>query len=188
MSYLQMLQTPVWLQENFFFLEDSATADNSLHCLEIIFGGRIISRGLWPLHLPDLNTMIFYLYSTLNDQLYSGNPHNKDDLRESIQDAGCSISSPNFSVHCTCLWDLRFSHWCCWKFSCFWKLPCVVWYVVLVVLKEHSASTYKGHTVQKEFFLAFLNQWHIITNPKTWILNKMFITCDTSVSWTLPAT
>jgi hypothetical protein len=41
-----------------FFQLDSAkaqTANNSMYWLESIFGDRIISRGLWPPYLPDLN-------------------------------------------------------------------------------------------------------------------------------------
>lgn len=34
----------------------------------------------------------FYLWGTINYELYSSNPHNKDGLRGSIQDVGSSIS------------------------------------------------------------------------------------------------
>ena len=42
----------------FFFQQDSATATtapNSMHCLCTVFGESVISRGLWPPLLPDLN-------------------------------------------------------------------------------------------------------------------------------------
>ena len=34
----------------------------------------------------------FHLWGTINYKLYSSNPHNEDDLRESYQDIGSSIS------------------------------------------------------------------------------------------------
>jgi len=42
--------------------------------LKIIFGEKIILRGLWPHNVPDLNTLNFYLCSMLKDKVYGNNP------------------------------------------------------------------------------------------------------------------
>jgi len=36
------------------------------------------------------------------------------------------------------LWELTFSHWCCWSLKASWKLCCVVWRLVPDFAKVHS--------------------------------------------------
>jgi hypothetical protein len=41
---------------------------------KIIFGEKIILRGLWPPNLSHPNTQNFYLWSRLKDKVYKNNP------------------------------------------------------------------------------------------------------------------
>ena len=79
-----------------FFQQDNAssrTANNSVRCLQSVFGDRIISRGLWPPYSPDLNPCDFYLWPMLRDKVYGSNPHSEDDLKERIQNVVFSVST-----------------------------------------------------------------------------------------------
>jgi hypothetical protein len=42
-----------------------------------IFGDRIISSGIWPARLPDLNPCDFFFWGCLKDRVYSSNPLNR---------------------------------------------------------------------------------------------------------------
>jgi hypothetical protein len=46
----------------------SDTIFYTLHCLEYLSGNKIISRGLWPPHSPELNLWNFFLWGTLKNR------------------------------------------------------------------------------------------------------------------------
>jgi hypothetical protein len=50
-----------------------------------VFGDRIISRGLWPTHLPDFIPCDFHLWGNLKDRIYTINPHAKKELKDNIR-------------------------------------------------------------------------------------------------------
>jgi hypothetical protein len=49
-----------------------------------VFGNRIITRGLCPLHLPDLNPCVSHFWGILKNKLYGNNPGHEYNQRESI--------------------------------------------------------------------------------------------------------
>jgi hypothetical protein len=60
--------------------------------LRQVFGDRIISRGLWPAHSPDLNPCDFYLWGNLKQKVYKTNPHTIEELKENIRHELSAIS------------------------------------------------------------------------------------------------
>jgi hypothetical protein len=56
------------------------------------FGDHIISKGLWPPHLPDLSPPYYFLWDYIQDSAYCNNPHNLDELRTSIFNITANIS------------------------------------------------------------------------------------------------
>jgi hypothetical protein len=66
---------------------DSATthtADDSLTALGGVFGGRIISRDLWPARSSDVTPCDLYLWRNLKDNVYRMNPHTEEEVKENI--------------------------------------------------------------------------------------------------------
>jgi hypothetical protein len=64
-------------KQHAYFQQDNTTAHTSQHsmgALHEIFGERIISQGLWPLHSPDLSVCDFYLWGKLMQNVYRNNP------------------------------------------------------------------------------------------------------------------
>ena len=61
-----------------YFMQDNATAHTaheSMTAIQHVFDDRVISCGLWPARLPDLNPSDFYLWSTLKSKVYANNRH-----------------------------------------------------------------------------------------------------------------
>jgi hypothetical protein len=54
--------------------------------------GRVIRRGLWPLHSPDLTSCDSYLWGILKDKLYKTNPHTLEELKNNIHRENSTIS------------------------------------------------------------------------------------------------
>jgi len=70
------------------------TTDNS--CTVLVSLVTVISGGLWPPCLPDLNLCEFYLCSILKVKVHN-NPYSEDCLRRNTQDIGPSISPAELS-------------------------------------------------------------------------------------------
>jgi hypothetical protein len=49
-----------------------------------VFGEKVVSRGLWAFHSPDIVQCDFFLLRYLKDEVYQNSPHMKE-LRENIQ-------------------------------------------------------------------------------------------------------
>jgi hypothetical protein len=58
------------------------TMQTILGTAQSVFGDRITRRGLWPTCSPDVRLCHFCLWGMSKDQLYSNNPHRKDNLKE----------------------------------------------------------------------------------------------------------
>jgi hypothetical protein len=56
----------------------------SMQAMSSVFGDRIISSGIWPAHLPDVNPCDFFFWSYLKDRVYSSNPR-MEELKENIR-------------------------------------------------------------------------------------------------------
>jgi hypothetical protein len=62
-------------EQVFWFQQDGAHATNStVQVFSEFFGGRIISRNLWPPRSPDLSPPDFYLWGFLKENVYKNNP------------------------------------------------------------------------------------------------------------------
>jgi hypothetical protein len=73
-----------------WFQQDNApahTANATLHHLQLYFGDRVISRGLWPPRSPDLSPPDFFLWGFLKDKAYQNMPQTLANLRENILEA-----------------------------------------------------------------------------------------------------
>jgi hypothetical protein len=60
-----------------WFRQDSATSHTarmSMQALSNVFGGRIISSGIWPARSLDLNPCNFFFWGCLKDKVYKNNP------------------------------------------------------------------------------------------------------------------
>jgi hypothetical protein len=51
--------------------------------LSDVFGEGLISSGIWPAHLPDLNPCDFFFWSCLKDKVHNSNPQ-MEELKENI--------------------------------------------------------------------------------------------------------
>jgi hypothetical protein len=60
------------------------TANNSMNVLDEAFDKRLIRQGLWPANWPDLNLYNFYLWGTLQDEVYMNNRHSLQELKQSM--------------------------------------------------------------------------------------------------------
>jgi hypothetical protein len=60
------------------FSSDGAAAQSAVWSTCTVFGGKIISMGLWPPCLPELNPHDLYWWGLLRDKVYSSNPHTED--------------------------------------------------------------------------------------------------------------
>jgi hypothetical protein len=88
---------PVSIQQNLFLFPPQQSS--STHCTQIypalksVFGDRIISKGLWPSHSPDLHMYDFHLCGMLRNKVYSNINQNADNLKNHIEHAVSSITS-----------------------------------------------------------------------------------------------
>ena len=72
-----------------YFQQDGGTAHTSnasLTFLQTVFGGRIISKNLWPPRSSDLTPRDFYLWGTMKNKIYCSNPRTINELKETITD------------------------------------------------------------------------------------------------------
>jgi transposase len=79
-----------------WFQQDNApahTANATLRHLEIFFGDRVITRGLWPARSPDLSPPDFFLWGYLKGKVYENNPTTLAALRQNIETTVSSISA-----------------------------------------------------------------------------------------------
>ena len=70
-----------------WFQQDGATAHTSgrsMHLLKEFFGGRIISKDVWPPRSPDLNLPDFCLWRAAKSAVYRNRPRTLDDLQAAI--------------------------------------------------------------------------------------------------------
>jgi hypothetical protein len=63
-----------WFQLN---LATAHTASMSMQALSSVFGDRIISSGIWPAYLPDLNPCDFFLLGPFEEQILQHKPELK---------------------------------------------------------------------------------------------------------------
>lgn len=79
-----------------WFQQDNApahTAKSTLKHLEMFFGERVISRGLWPARSPDLSPSDYFLWGYLKERVYQNCPRTVQDLRMNILSSVQNISS-----------------------------------------------------------------------------------------------
>jgi hypothetical protein len=58
-----------------------------------IFGGRVISKDLWPPRSPDLSPPDYYLWGAAKVKVYEDNPHSIAELKAAITaHIGCITS------------------------------------------------------------------------------------------------
>ncbi|GFU28431.1 DDE_3 domain-containing protein [Trichonephila clavipes] len=65
------------------YKQDGGTCQTSRESMEIlteIFDDRVISKGLWPPRLPDLQIQDFFLWGYLKNATFRNNPHTLDEL------------------------------------------------------------------------------------------------------------
>jgi hypothetical protein len=65
-------------------MQDNATAHTgklSLNALNVVFGERVISRGLWPPRSSDLNPCDLHLWGTLKEKVHVNNPLSLEELK-----------------------------------------------------------------------------------------------------------
>jgi hypothetical protein len=70
-----------------WFQQDNApahTAQATLQQLQMYFGERVISRGLWPTRSPDLTPPDYFLWGFLKEKVYRNCPRTLNDLRANI--------------------------------------------------------------------------------------------------------
>jgi hypothetical protein len=60
-------------------------ANYSINALAEVFGEQVLSQGLWPTCLHDLNPRDFHLWGMLKDKLYGKNPHSLQEVKENIR-------------------------------------------------------------------------------------------------------
>jgi hypothetical protein len=53
--------------------------------LSEFFGGRIISRKLWPSRSLDLSPLEFCLWGFLKEKVYKNNPHTLEEFKQTIE-------------------------------------------------------------------------------------------------------
>ena len=78
------------------FQQDGAAAHTpgrSIHLLKELFRDSIVSKDVWPSHLPDLNPPDFYLWEAAKSAVYRDRPRTLDDLQAAITAFIQSISS-----------------------------------------------------------------------------------------------
>lgn len=78
-----------WLQQ------DNApghTANQTLWHLQLYFGDRVISKGLWPPRSPDLSPPDYFLWGYLKGRVYANKPTSLAQLRQNIQIAVSEIT------------------------------------------------------------------------------------------------
>jgi hypothetical protein len=63
-----------WFKQD---LASAHTADDYLTALEGVFSDKIISRGSWSAHLPDLTPCSFYLWGNFKDKVLNEPPYLK---------------------------------------------------------------------------------------------------------------
>ena len=52
--------------------------------LDDVFADRIISKIIWPPRSPDVSARFFFLWSAMENSVYSKNPHTIDDFKMAI--------------------------------------------------------------------------------------------------------
>lgn len=78
-----------------YFQQDGAsahTAARTITYLQEYFDDRLISRGIWPPHSPDLTPLDFFLFAYLKQKVFQQRLHNIDELKNAISQAINSIS------------------------------------------------------------------------------------------------
>lgn len=73
--------------QNGYFQQDGATphtANATITYLEEYFDNRLISRGQWPAHSPDLTPLDFFLFGYLKNVVFRNPLHTLDELKNAI--------------------------------------------------------------------------------------------------------
>jgi hypothetical protein len=75
-------------EQDCWFQQHGATAhaaNSTMQMLNDFFGGRIISRNLWPPRSPDLSPPDFYLWGFLKENVYKNNPHTLEEPKQNTE-------------------------------------------------------------------------------------------------------
>jgi len=70
-----------------YFQQDGATSHTShasMAEIQSFFGDRVISKGLWPPHSPDLTQPDYFLWGYLKGRVYQNKPQTIDALKANI--------------------------------------------------------------------------------------------------------
>ena len=70
-----------------YFQQDGATSHTShasMAEIKFFFGDRVILKGLWPPHSPDLTPPDYFLWGYLKGRVYENKPRNIDALKANI--------------------------------------------------------------------------------------------------------
>lgn len=79
-----------------WFQQDGATCHTSRETMDFLqefFGGRIISKGLWPPRSPDLTSPDYFLWGYIKSEAFKNNPHSIDELKANITDLITNVSN-----------------------------------------------------------------------------------------------
>ena len=68
-----------------------------MQAVRLVFGDRVITRGVWPPQSPDLTPPDFYLWGELKGEVHANNPHTIGQLKGNIRAA---------------IWNMQRGSWC----------------------------------------------------------------------------
>jgi hypothetical protein len=63
----------------------------SMQALPDVFGDKIISSGIWPVHSPELNPCDFFFWGFSKDKVYNRNPEMEEELKENVHRESANI-------------------------------------------------------------------------------------------------
>jgi hypothetical protein len=75
-------------EQNCWFQQEGAKAhatNPTMQMLSEFFGGRVISRNLWPPRSPDLSPPDFCLWRVLKENVYKNNPHTSEEFKQNTE-------------------------------------------------------------------------------------------------------
>jgi hypothetical protein len=81
-SLSELDEQDCWFQQ---YRATAHAANSTIQMLSVFFGGRIISRNLWPPWSPDLLPPNFCLWGVLKENVYKNNPHTLEELKQDIK-------------------------------------------------------------------------------------------------------
>jgi hypothetical protein len=85
MNFISLLEVD---EQDCLFQQDGAmahTVNSTMQMLSEFFGGRIISRNLWPHRFLDLLPPDFYLWGFLKENMFKNNLHTLGELKQNIE-------------------------------------------------------------------------------------------------------